>query len=280
MDPALKNIINKIQAVIGILVIIFILLLVFKFFVIINPGHRGVVFNQITGVEKRQLGEGFHLLIPFIQQVTVYDVKLHTYTMSASHEDKTSGDDSISGLTADGQLVSVDVSVMTYLDKDNVWRLHQEIGKDYVNLVIRPEARNMVRMAIAGYSAEQLYSGSREKVQQEMFNILKEPLARKYIILDGVLLRHIEFSKDFQHAIEQKQIAAQQRDQMKYIVEKAKLEMEQKIIQARAESTAIYMKSQALAQNPMLIQYEYIQKVSPNIQAIITDGKSIMNLGR
>jgi len=66
---------------------------------------------------------------------------------------------------------------------------------------------------------------------------------------------------------------------MKYELEREELEKQRKIIEAQGEAEAIRLKGQALARNPALIQYEYVQKLSPNVQAIITDGKTIMSIG-
>ena len=62
-------------------------------------------------------------------------------------------------------------------------------------------------------------------------------------------------------------------------MEKEELEKQRKIIDAEGEAQSIKLRGDALAKNPMLIQYEYVQKIAPNVQTIITDGKSIMNLG-
>jgi hypothetical protein len=63
------------------------------------------------------------------------------------------------------------------------------------------------------------------------------------------------------------------------VLQREKLEKERKIIEAQGEAEAIRLKGQVLATNPALIQYEYVQKITPGIQTIITDGKSILSLG-
>jgi regulator of protease activity HflC (stomatin/prohibitin superfamily) len=92
-----------------------------------------------------------------------------------------------------------------------------------------------------------------------------------------VLLRNVQFSADFQQAIENKQIAQQQAQAMKYILEKQEMEKKRKIIEAEGESESLRLKGKALADNPSLIQYEYIKLLSPNIQAIVTDQNTIFN---
>jgi len=56
-------------------------------------------------------------------------------------------------------------------------------------------------------------------------------------------------------------------------------EKQRKIIEATGEAEAIRRRGQALRENPLLIRYEYVQKVSPNIKAIVTDQKTILGMG-
>lgn len=74
-----------------------------------------------------------------------------------------------------------------------------------------------------------------------------------------------------------KQVALQESERMKYILEKQRQEKERKIIEAQGEAQAIKEKGAALRANPQLIQYEYVQKLTPGIKAVITDQASIMN---
>ncbi|MGQ9630435.1 MAG: prohibitin family protein [bacterium] len=271
---------RTVVTIIVVIVILFIMVFVFKFFVIVGAGERAVVFNRITGVEERQLDEGFHLMIPFVQDPIIYDVKVQTYTMSGIQwEGEVRGDDSLQALTADGQNVWLDISVRFHLDPQNVWRVHKEVGRDYVAKIVRPEVRSLTRNIISKYKVTEVYSGERMNIQQEINDKLRESLAKNHIILDGTLLRNVTFSKEFQSAIEQKQIAQQEAERMNYILEKEEKEKQRKIIEAEGDAEAIRLRGKALAENPRLIDYEYVQKLSPNVQTIITDGRSILSLG-
>jgi prohibitin 2 len=114
-------------------------------------------------------------------------------------------------------------------------------------------------------------------IQGQIENKLRESFKKNYITCEEVLLRNVQFSTEFQQAIENKQIAQQEAQRMKYVLEKQELEKQRKIIEATGESEALRLKGKALADNPLLIQYEYIKLLSPNIQAIITDQNSIFN---
>jgi len=59
-----------------ILAVVLILLWVFSPFVIVGAGERGVVFNQLHGVEQKILPEGFSFIIPVVQRVIKIDVRI------------------------------------------------------------------------------------------------------------------------------------------------------------------------------------------------------------
>jgi prohibitin 2 len=259
-------------------IVIFVLIFMFKIYIVVDPGEKAVIFNKATGNLRATPNEGFYFLIPLIEQPTVYDMKARTYTMSiATLEGEIKGDDSLQALTSDGQTVLLDISVRYHPDGDNLINLHRRLGVDYVNKVLRPQVRSIVRMIVSEYPVLDVYSGKRMLIQGQIENKLRESFKKNYIICEEVLLRNVQFSTEFQQAIENKQIAQQEAQRMKYVLEKQELEKQRKIIEATGESEALRLKGKALADNPLLIQYEYIKLLSPNIQAIITDQNSIFN---
>jgi regulator of protease activity HflC (stomatin/prohibitin superfamily) len=299
-------------------IVVFIAFIIFlaiaKPFIIVGAGERAVIFNRLTGIEQRQLSPGLNILVPFIQKPILYDVRNQTYTMSGiSSEGQYLGDDSIQALTSDGQPVGLELSVVYRIDDVNVWRLHEEIGPNYVEKILRPSIRETIRTVVSRYSVIELFSSNwidiartrgfdledepkagelvgRELVQVDMEVALKNKLKDKYLIVDTVLLRNVTFSEEYRQAIERKQVAQQEAERMKYVIEKAEKEKEEKIIiaegdkqaaiiRAEGEAQAIKLKGESLKQNPAVVNYEYVQKISPNIKTIITDGKSIMSIG-
>src|SRR5437667_12878619 len=67
----------------AILAVVLVLLWIFSPFVIIGAGERGVVFNQLHGVEEKILSEGFSFFIPVIERVVKLDVLLrHSNNLS------------------------------------------------------------------------------------------------------------------------------------------------------------------------------------------------------
>lgn len=264
--------------ILGVLAVILIVVLA-NTILIIDAGEMAVIFNQVTGGLTARY-PGTNILIPGLQKPVLYDTRVLTYTMAATYsEGEPKGDDAIETLTKDGQIVKMDLSVRFHIDPTRVTNLHREIGPDYINKVVRPEIRNQIRLAVSAYPVTEVYTEKRSEIQNQTQENLKRKFNTSYLILDEVLIRNIRFSPEFEKAIEQKQIAQQEAQRMQYVLDKERQEKDRKIIEAQGEAESIRLKAIVLAQNPALIQYEYVQKLAPGVKTIITDGKTIMSLG-
>lgn len=262
-----------------IVIAIFAIVVLANTILVIDAGKTAVIFNNLTG-NLSVRDPGTHFLMPGVQRPIIYDTRVQTYTMSATYsEGEVKGDDAIDCLTKDGQVVRMDITLRFHLDPQKVDQLHKSIGLDYLSKVVRPEIRSAVRLAVSAYGVTEVYSEKRTEIQTNIVDSLNTKLLKNYIVLDEVLIRNVRFSPDFEKAIEQKQIAQQQAQQMQYVLEKEKLEKDRKIIEAQGEAEAIRLKAVVLASNPALIQYEYVQKIAPGVKTIITDGKTILSLG-
>ena len=266
------------------------LLLILPFiwpFVLVGAGERAVIFNRFSGVQPGQLGEGLHAIIPWVQRATTYDVKAQTYTMSGAateaNQQAGNSNDALQALTADGQPVSLEMSVRYHVDPQQTWKLHQQIGPDYLSKVVRPEVRSDVRMIIAQYPVVDVYGPRRAEIITQIDARLRRELAKSYIVLDEALLRDVAFSPQFQNAVEQKQVAQQDVQRMEYERDRAEKERRRKIIEAEGEAEgeaeSIRLKAAALSANPGLTQYEYVQNLPSNVKTVVTDNKTIVNMG-
>jgi regulator of protease activity HflC (stomatin/prohibitin superfamily) len=104
-------------------------------------------------------------------------------------------------------------------------------------------------------------------------------LARNYLVLDEALLRNVRFSDEFQQAIEQKQVAQQEVRRMQFVLDQVDKERRRKIIEAEGEAESIRLKAAALSQNPRLVEYEYVKNLPDGVRTVVTDGRTILNLG-
>jgi len=268
------------SAVVGVVIGLAVLVFVSASVVIVPAGERAVIFDNFRGVLPGVRNEGMTFVVPFVQKAIRYDVKTQTYNVGTSDSDTGSTgitESAIEARTADGQTVQMELSVRFRPEEDNLWKLHSEVGINYAYKIIVPEIRSVIRTVVAQYNVMDVYSSKRTEIQQRLDDGLRSTFERYHIELQEVLIRNTRFSDEFQKAIEAKQVALQDAQRMEYVLQKEKQEKERKIIEAQGEAESMRVRGQALASNPRLIQYEYVQKLTPGIKGVVTDQQTIMN---
>jgi len=242
--------------------------------VIVPAGKRAVVFSKFSGVLETQLGEGLHVLIPWAWSVTQYDVRDQTWTVTVGEHEagqSDAGEGQLDALTKDGQQVFLDISVVYHPDPSKIWWLHQNVGPLYLDKVIRPETRSVCRMVISQFTVTDLYAGDRDRIQSDIHDAIEAGLGEWGILLDQLLLRNVSFSEEFRQSIEAKQVAIQEFERMQYELLAAGKTQEQAIIKAEAEAESLKLQGKALRANPLVLSFEYAQKIAPSVRGIVTE---------
>jgi len=267
-------------AVVGIVIGLAVLVFVSASVVVVPAGERAVVFDNFRGVLSEVRNEGMTFVLPFVQKAVKYDVRTQTYNLGTNDADTAAHGDSeaaIDARTKDGQTVQVELSVRFEPMPDELWKLHKEVGQNYLYKIIVPEVRSVVRNVVAQFDVMDVYSAKRLMIQGQIDESLRKTFERYHLRLNDVLIRNTRFSEEFQKAIEAKQVALQEAQRMDYVLQKESQEKKRKIIEAQGDAESIRIRGQALAANPRLIQYEYVQKLTPGIKGVITDQQTIMN---
>lgn len=276
--------------------IIFVVLFIFSvmfgsILVSVGAGEVGVKFNQFGGVESDELGEGLHIVMPWVS-VTKYSVRSEVYTMSAQpSEGERVGDDQITALTSEGLMLGMDMTVRYRLISADASDVHQTLGTGYAEKIIRPTIKSVIREVVSKHTAMEVYGEERQLVASEMVTILEDALVDDGIIVEEVLLRNVKLPDRVATAIEEKLQADQDAQRMVFVKQKEQLEAERKVIEATGiadatiiaatgEAEALRIINQEIAKNPDLINYKYIQMlqgqeiqtmVVPTDQGLILD---------
>jgi len=262
--------------------------------VFIEPQERGVIISALApdGYREQALQPGLRWIIPFVERVEKYPISRQTYTMSiTTYEGQIQGDDSITARTSDGQEIFVDASVIYQIDPEQVVTVHILWQNRCSNDLIRAQVRGVIRDAVSQFGVEEVVSQKRFEMVQMVSSSLDIKLRENGLQLVDFVLRNINFSPEYAASVEQKQIADQQAEQAKFVVEQKKQEAQQaietargqaqamvieaeglaeaRLIEAQAESSALKLLAAALANNPDLLTYQYIQKLAPSITTML-----------
>lgn len=262
--------------------------------VFIQPDQRGVVVSAASplGYRLQPLQPGLHFIIPYVEHVQTYSISRQTYTLSVS-ETRTGeiADEPVFARTSDGQEIYIDASVIFALNPEHVTDIHINWQNRYVDGLIRPETRGIIREAVANYVVEEVYSTRRTELRTQIEDKLGEALDKEGLLLVDFVLRNITFTEEYADAIERKQIAEQDALRAAFLVQQQRQEAERvrveaegqrdatitrsegdaqaTVIRAKADAQALQLVADVLRDNHDLLTYQYITKLSPNVGVIM-----------
>lgn len=212
----------------------------------IDAGNRGVktVWGEVVG---ESMPEGLYFYNPISTDIIEVDCK----TQNAEFVFET--------YTKDVQQASIRFSVNYSIDSNNAHILFKEVGKGYREKILQPKVTQAVKDVIGKWEADSLVS-NRQKATNEIMDSLKSSLIVNHISIQNAVLENVEYSAQFERAIEEKQIATQNSIKAKNRTKQIEEEAKQKVLSAQAEAESMRIRSQALSQNQNLVSYEAVQK--------------------
>ncbi|MCL1946989.1 MAG: prohibitin family protein [Chitinivibrionia bacterium] len=199
----------------------------------VKSGERALVFTwgKLTAVS----GEGFHFKMPVAQEINIVDIRVRKTDAPAEAASKNM------------QLVQTVITVNYRLDASRLIELYSTVGLDVENKVIASRVQEVVKAAVARYTADELLV-RREIIKDEISESLTQQLSQYFIIVEvgGVQITNFSFSKEFDKAIEEKQIAEQKALKAKNDLERIKVEAEQQVAHAQGQAEAIRIQAEAI----------------------------------
>merc|ERR1719229_2202945 len=129
---------------------------------------------------------------------------------------------------------------------------------------------------VAQYNASQLIM-QRELVSRMIRERLVQRATDFNILLDDVAITHLNFSPEYEKAVESKQVAQQQAERARFLVVKAQEEKKRTIIHAEGERQSAQMIGDAIRANPGFIELRRIQ-VAKEISSLLSRSNNRMVL--
>ncbi|HPQ80404.1 MAG TPA: prohibitin family protein [bacterium] len=219
---------------IGIGVIVLVVLLI-KSITVVPAGHVGVM--ELFGkVYDKSLDAGIHIINPLlnVHKMSVRTVQIPEDANVPSKE---------------GLIVTLDLSALVSLEPRVAPDVFKTVGPNYIDIIVVPQLRSVVRGVTAGYEAKALYTAEREALATQMFEQLKPMLEGRGIRLERVLLRAVKLPEILSVAIEKKLEAEQQAEQMKFVLQRESQEAERKRIEAKGISDYNFEVNRGLTDN-------------------------------
>ncbi|KAI9141372.1 prohibitin-1 [Paraphysoderma sedebokerense] len=231
----------------------------------VQGGYRAIIFDRWSGVKNDAIGEGTHFLVPWLQRAIQMDVRTKPRNISTTTGSK------------DMQMVSLTLRVLHRPDILNLATIYKSLGLDYDERVLPSIGNEVLKAIVAQFDAGELIT-QREVVSERIREDLMVRAREFNIILEDVSITHLTFGKDFTTAVEQKQIAQQEAERAKYIVERAEQEKLAAIIRAEGDAQAADLISQSLAKaGPGLVEFRRID-ASKDIAQTLANARNVTYL--
>lgn len=235
----------------------------YKSVVMVQPGHQGIVYNRFGGIDdKRRLVEGLNFVIPWFQRAIVYDIRTKPRTVSSQSGSK------------DLQMVQIGVRILFKPDPNDLPFIFRRLGKDFDERVLPSIVHEVTKSVIAQYNAAELLT-KRFQVSKQIRDQLMLRSTDFHILLDDVAIIELSFSREYNAAVEAKQVALQESQRARYIVERALQEKKSIIIKAEGEATSAELIGKAIQKNPAFVQLRKIEAAKEIATTMAKSGNKV-----
>jgi prohibitin 1 len=237
-------------------------IILYKSVVVIPAGHVGVI-DFFGLVRTNTLKPGMNLVNP-LACVQKMSVKTQEHKEMASVPSQ------------EGLTINLEISILFHLDPEKAAEVYKTVGPVYVDILLVPQFRSVLRAVTASYEAKALYTSTREKLAGAIKMELDKILGPRGIIIENTPLRNIVLPAKVAEAIEEKLKAEQESQRMQFVLEKERLEADRKRIEAQGITDFQRIVSQGL--NEQLLRWKGIEATeklagSTNSKIIIVGGK-------
>jgi prohibitin 2 len=255
--PNFPKVQNKLKILAAFVTVVIVIIVLAESVVIVQAGHRGVVL-YLGAVENRVLGEGWHFITPFAEQVIQLEVRTLKYEADAS------------AASNDLQEVQTVIALNFHIDPSQTNTIYQQLGEDYANRIIAPTIQESVKASVAKFNAEELIT-KRETAKGVIADTIRKTLSERDILVETVFITDFKFSEAFSNQIESKVLAYQkfltEQNNLKAVqvianqtVVQAEAQARANVAKANGESQAIRIINEQLKESPDYLQWQAINR--------------------
>lgn len=226
----------------------------------VGTGQRGVV-THFGKVQNETLDEGVHLVTPFVTSVHTLSVRVKKNGFKTQASSK------------DLQLITAEFAINWHIDASKVNSVYQTLGgiDAVLDNVLTPAISEAFKASAATKTAEEIITKRSELADQSAV-ALRDRLNKYGVIVDDISITDLDFTTEFAHAVEQKQIAEQDAKRAHYVAQKATQEANAEIEKAKGQAEAQRLMKSTIT--PEILKKMMIEKWDGKFPKYVGGGSS------
>lgn len=233
------------------------------------------------------MNSGFHVVAPWTD-VNTFSTRIQESSMlGAADEGDKAKDDSIEVRGSDGYLMHVDVTVRYFIQSESASSLFRLVGSEdgIRERLVRPEVREAIRVAFAGYTSEEGYTTGRDAIRSDATADLAKRLERYGLKLDSIAIRNVAPDATLGKAISERAAAREKKLQAEIDQERLVTEAEtrRKVAETDAAAKQIAAEAEAEANRTIaasitedLLMLKRIEALRDANTVYVPDGSSVI----
>jgi len=240
-------------------------LLIPAFFTIIPANSVGIVYSPFSGgVQQDVLTEGVQAKGPF-DSVYTLSTEVHTNTI-----------DNLHGQTKDSQYLTIAIDVKYQIDPAkavDVFKKFRTVN-NINSTLIKPAAQRAIDTAMVKYNIIEILGDQRTNVYIDIEDYLTMSFEGNGLHLHSITFLDTDGGEEIEQQIRNEAVEKKAGETALLRKERAQTEKETQIIQAEAEAKEKEILAAAIAENPEVLELEWIKKWNGVLPYYMADGAS------
>ncbi len=228
---------KKLMVILLIIFALIILITILNFFETIPTGFVGIK-TKFGKAQDGIMEEGLNFKIPYVEKIILIDCR--TKKIDSTSE----------ASTKDLQTVITDIAVNYNVDREHANKLYREVGSGYENIIISPAILESIKSTMAGYTAEELIT-KRSEVSNKIQTTLTEKISSRGFVVTEFNITNIDFSEEYDRAIEAKAVKQQEVIAAQAELEKQKIQNEKEVSIAEKDAKVMELQNSQITENTL-----------------------------
>lgn len=250
-----------------------------------DPGEAKVLRDWAGNVVGQDVDPGLGTKAPWVSTID-YNIRNQAVSFIGNGQDTYNGQTptgpQITTSDKEGVQVNVDLAVMYSIKADAVTDIYNQhkTQEAFSKNVIEQDIRSVARRVPGNFTTAE-FKSSRDEASQQIFDALQDRWEAKGVVIEQVNLQEIRYSAEVEARFDSAQQARIGNETAKANLETARIDAQQKVVQAQAEAEANRIVAESIT--PELLERQRTDALvkigeSGNLIVVPEGGNTLLNL--